>query len=141
MVVTHNRMDTSREGTIFGTGELDSGAVGPPIESPSSPSTPRSAPPLLVPADPMAALVQQMAEQEELRAARYAQERREDAAQKREEALIAAQECREEAAQLREDGLKAAREHREVAALMREEALRATQEKREETARLHDLLT
>ena len=43
-------------------------------------------------------MMQFMAQQEELRTARYAQERREEAAQKREEALIAARERGEEQA-------------------------------------------
>ena len=86
----------------------------------------------------MAALVQQMmtfmAHQEELRATCDAQERRKDAAQKREEALLAARERHEELAQMRADALAAAQERREEAAIMREE-------RRDETARLHDLLT
>ena len=62
------------------------------------------------------------------------EERRLEAAQKREDALFAAQERRAELAQMRADALKA-EEAREAA------ARRATEERREESARIHDLLT
>ena len=109
MVVTRTGMDTSREGTTSGIGELEGGTVGQPIPSPSSPSTPRSAAPAPAAMDPMAMfqqMMQFMAQQEELRGARYAQERREEAAQKREEAPKAARERREEQARIKEEAPK-----------------------------------
>ena len=86
MVVTRSGMDTSREGTTSGIGELEGGTVGQPIPSPTSPSTPRSTAPAPVAVDPMAMLQQMM----QLMAQERREERRLEAAQKREDTLFAA---------------------------------------------------